>query len=209
MKDLCVFLDPGHGALDRNGNYVTAPSKQYEHNRGTFHNGGWFYEGVFNRIVANRVAMKLERLGITYIFVAHEYLDTPLAQRVDMANWYHRNYKPGVFISFHANASNGLARGYEIYTSRGTTSSDSLADLHWNQVKDLLGNKISMRTDTSDGDLDREAGFYVLTKTAMTAILIEHLFFDNYDDAKLLMDDEVIDLFAEATVRSIVLWLNA
>lgn len=209
MKDLCVFLDAGHGALDLNGNYVTAPSKQFKHSRGTFHNEGWFYEGVFNRVVTNRVAMKLERLGISYIIVSHEYLDTPLSHRVDMANWYHYNYKPGIFISNHANAANGLARGYEIYTSRGTTSSDAIADIHWKQVKDLLGNKISMRTDTTDGDLDKEAGFYVLTKTVMPAILIEHLFFDNYEDATLLMDDEIVDLFAEATTRTIVKWLNS
>lgn len=208
MKDLCVFLDAGHGGLDLSGNYITAPSKQFEHRQGTFHNGRWFYEGVFNRIVTNRVAMKLERLGISYIIVSHEYLDTPLAHRVDMANWYHRNFKPGIFISSHANAFNGAARGYEIYTSRGKTNSDTIADMHWNHVKSLLGSKISMRADLSDGDFDKEAGFYVLTKTLMPAILIEHLFFDNYEDALLLMDEEVIDLFAEATTRTIVQYLN-
>jgi N-acetylmuramoyl-L-alanine amidase len=208
MRDHCVFLDAGHGGLDANGDYVTAPSKQFEHSQGTFHNGGWFYEGVFNRTMTDRIAMKLERLGISYIMVSHEYLDTPLSYRVDMANWYHRNYKPGVFISCHANAFNTRARGYEIYTSRGTTNSDAIADLHWKHVKDLLGDKISMRTDTSDGDLDKEAGFYVLTKTVMSAILIEHLFFDNYDDAKLLMNDEIVDRFAEATVRTVVQWFD-
>lgn len=208
MKDLCIFLDAGHSGLDKNGKYLTAPGKQFQHTQGTFHNGRWFYEGVFNRTVTNRVAMKLERLGITYIIVSHEYLDTPLDHRVNMANWYHYNYKPGIFISNHANAANGLARGYEVYTSRGTTDSDSIADLHYNNVKDLLGNRITLRSDVSDGDYDKEAGFFVLTKTAMPAILIEHLFFDNFEDAKLLMDDEIVDLFAEATTRTIVQWLK-
>ncbi len=208
MKDLCIFLDPGHGGVDKNGNYVTAPSKQFLHSQGTFHNGRWFYEGVFNRTVANRVAMKLQRLSIPHISVAHEYLDTPLAQRVDTANWYHRYFKPGIFISFHANAANGQARGYEVYTSPGKTDSDAIADLHYNHVKDLLGSRIALRPDESDGDYDREAGFYVLRNTAMPAILIEHLFFDNFEDAKLLMDDGIVDLFAEATTRTILQWLK-
>ncbi|MDX1942657.1 MAG: N-acetylmuramoyl-L-alanine amidase [Saprospiraceae bacterium] len=208
MKDMCVFLDPGHGALDKNGNYVTAPAKQFQHTQGTFHNGRWFYEGVFNRVMTNRVAMKLQRLNIPYLIVAHEYLDTPLEYRVNMANWYHRNFKPGIYISFHANAANGQARGYEVYTSPGKTDSDSVAELHWNNVKDLLSSKISMRPDTADGDVDKEANFYVLRNTAMPAILIEHLFFDNFEDAKLLLDDEVVDLFAEATTRTIVQWFK-
>ncbi len=230
MRDLCVFLDAGHGGIDRNGNYVTAPSKQFQHARGTFHNGRWFYEGVFNRIITDRIAAKLRNLKIDCLVVSHEYVDTPLAQRVDMANWYHRNYKPGIFISNHANASNGNARGYEIYTSPGRTPSDALADLHWTNVKDLpgppyqsyvlvpnlhwtnvkdlLGTRISMRPDLSDGDNDKEANFFVLVRTAMPAILVEHLFFDNYDDALLLMDDNVQDLFAEATVRTVIQWLK-
>ncbi len=208
MRDLCVFLDAGHGGIDRNGNYVTAPSKQFQHARDTFHNGRWFYEGVFNRIITDRIAAKLRNLKIDCLVVSHEYVDTPLAQRVDMANWYHRNYKPGIFISNHANASNGNARGYEIYTSPGRTPSDALADLHWTNVKDLLGTRISMRPDLSDGDNDKEANFFVLVRTAMPAILVEHLFFDNYDDALLLMDDNVQDLFAEATVRTVIQWLK-
>lgn len=208
MKDLCIFLDAGHGGIDKNGNYTTAPSKQFQHTQGTFHNGRWFYEGVFNRVITDIVAHKLRNLGISYLVVSHDYVDTPLAQRVDMANWYHRNYKPGIFISNHANASNGRARGYEIYTSPGKTPSDDIADLHWKNVRDLLGNRITMRSDLSDGHYDKEAGFFVLTRTAMPAVLIEHLFFDNYDDAMLLMDDNVVDLFAEATIRTIIQWLS-
>ncbi|HMO40696.1 MAG TPA: N-acetylmuramoyl-L-alanine amidase [Saprospiraceae bacterium] len=208
MRDLCIFLDAGHGGVDKNGNYTTAPSKQFQHTQGTFHNGRWFYEGVFNRIITDIVAHKLRNLGISYLIVSHDYVDTPLAQRVDMANWYHRNYKPGIFISNHANASNGRARGYEIYTSPGKTPSDDIADLHWKNVRDLLGNRITMRSDLSDGHYDKEAGFFVLTRTAMPAILIEHLFFDNYDDAMLLMDDNVVDLFAEATIRTVIQWLS-
>jgi N-acetylmuramoyl-L-alanine amidase len=205
-KDFCVYLDAGHGGLDASGFYVTAPSKMYFHDeQWTFHNGGFFYEGVFNRHVTNLVASKLKKLGITYVIVSHEYLDLKLSYRAETANWYHRNYKKGIFISNHANASgNHQARGFEVYTTPGTTKSDKFADLLWEQVNSLLGDRIRMREDRLDGDHDKEARFYVLRKTVMPAILVEHLFFDNFEDAKLLMDDFVVEMFAEAQVRSIL-----
>jgi len=208
--DFCVFLDAGHGGLDKNGNYVTAPGKQFQHTRGSFHKGGWFYEGVWNRTMVNRVADKLSNLKIPNIIVSHEYVDSPLEYRVDQANWYYRNFKKGIFVSTHANASGtGQGRGFEIYTSPGTTASDRIAEYHWNNVRDLLESRIRYRTDTSDGDHDREARFFVLVKTVMPAILIEHLFFDNYEDARLLMDDEIVERFSEAQVRTIIDYMNS
>ena len=210
MNDnLCVFLDAGHGGLDKNGKYTTAPSKMYEHSRGTFHDGRFFYEGVFNRTLTNRVAAKLTNLGICNIIVSHEYVDISLEYRVDLANWYYRNFRKGIYISNHANATgSGAARGFEVYTSPGTTASDQIAEFHWNNVKDLLGSRISMRSDTSDGDHDKEARFFVLTRTVMPAMLVEHLFFDNYDDASLLLDDEIVERFAEAQVRTVINYMN-
>ena len=203
--DFCVFLDAGHGGLDKEGNYVTAPSKQFQHEGADFHGDGWFYEGVFNRTLTNRVAAKLTNLGITNIIVSHEYLDISLHYRVDQANWYHKNFKKGLYISNHANASSsGRARGFEVYTTRGKTKSDKVATLLYNNVKDLLGDRIRYRPDRSDGDPDREANFFVIKNTAMPAILVEHLFFDNFDDASLLMDDEIVERFAEAQVRTII-----
>ncbi|MCI5080654.1 MAG: N-acetylmuramoyl-L-alanine amidase [Saprospiraceae bacterium] len=207
--DYCVFLDAGHGGLNAKGEYVTAPSKQFKHSRGDFHKDGWFYEGVWNRVLTYRVAQKLNQRGISNIVVSHEYLDISLQYRVDMANWYYDNYKKGIYISNHSNASSShLARGFEIYTSRGVTNSDKIADIHWRNVNDIMGDRIRYRQDQSDGDHDREASFYVLTKTKMPAILIEHLFFDNYDDASLLMDDEVVERFAEAQARTVIQYFN-
>lgn len=209
ITDFCVYLDAGHGGLNPSGAYTTAPSKMHYHTNGVFHNGGYFYEGVFNRALTNRVVRKLNNLKINNLVVSHEYLDLSLQHRVDTANWYHKNYKKGIYISNHANASvNNRARGFEVYTTPGQTQSDAFADLLYKQVEGLLGNKIRMRSDRLDGDYDKEARFYVIRKTYMPAILVEHLFFDNYEDAKLLMNEEVVELFAEAQVRSIVEFLN-
>ena len=160
--------------------------------------------------MTNRVAAKLTNLGISNIIVSHEYLDISLDYRVALANWYYRNFRKGIYISNHANASgSGAARGFEVYTSPGVTASDKIAQFHWNNVKDLLGSRISMRSDTSDGDHDKEARFFVLTRTVMPAILVEHLFFDNFDDATLLMDDEIVERFAEAQVRTVINAINS
>ncbi|MCB0628978.1 MAG: N-acetylmuramoyl-L-alanine amidase [Saprospiraceae bacterium] len=204
--DFCVFLDAGHGSIDpKTGKYVTAPSKQYEHSKGTFHDGRWFFEGVWNRVLTDRVAKKLDTLQINYIKVYHEYLDMSLSYRVDTANWYNKYYKKTLFISNHSNASgSGAARGFEVYTSPGTTRSDKVATAYFNNVKEIFGSKISYRQDATDGDPDREAKFYVLRNTAMSAILGEHLFFDNFEDASLLMLDETVERFAEAQLRTIV-----
>ncbi len=210
MNDkFCVYLDAGHGSLDDKGNYVTAPSKMFEHARGDFHDGKFFYEGVWNRTLTDVVAAKLTQLKINHVVVSHEYLDLSLHYRVDVANWYHKNYKKGVYISNHSNASaSHSARGFEVYTTPGVTKSDKLAEIHWNNVKDVLGDRIRYRTDTSDGDHDKEARFFVLSKTSMPAILIEHLFFDNFEDAQLLMNDEIVERFAEAQVRSVIKYIN-
>ncbi len=207
-ENFCVYLDAGHGGLDKEGKYVTAPSKMFEHSEGTFHKDGFFYEGVWNRLFTKLVAEKLNNLGIQNLIISHEYVDLSLQYRAATANWYYRNYKKGIFVSNHANASGVNARGFEVYTTPGTTKSDTLAEILWEEVKELLDDDISMRPDMSDNDHDKEARFYVLRKTIMPAILVEHLFFDNYKDALLLMNDRIVELFAEAQVRAIIRFMN-
>ncbi|MEL7119018.1 MAG: N-acetylmuramoyl-L-alanine amidase [Bacteroidota bacterium] len=211
-ENFCVYLDAGHGGLSPLGRYTTGAGKQFQHKQGVFHGNGFFYEGVWNRTITSKVAERLSNLKINHIIVSHEYLDLDLAYRADKANWYHRNYKRGIIISNHANASpSHRGRGYEVYTSPGRTGADAIAEFHWNHVNDLLGKNgtITMRSDMSDGDHDKEENFYMLRKTVMPAILIEHLFFDNYRDALLLFDDDVIERFVEAQVRTIINYINS
>ena len=52
-----------------------------------------------------------------------------------------------------------------------------------NEFKNEFPNR-RLRTDFSDGDLDKERRFYVLTKTKMPAILTESFFMDNLDEFK-------------------------
>lgn len=206
-EEKIVFLDFGHGGIDTQGNYTT-DGKLHDHGKGKFHNGSVFYEGVFNRIQTKKVAKKLIDKDIPFRFVAHPYKDTPLKDRVDYANDVAK--KIGVsntlYVSFHADAFNTHARGFSVYTSPGITRSDTIADALFKEVSNKMGHLITMRFDKSDGDYDKEARFYVLTQTFMPAILIEHLFFDNFEDAKMLMDEKIQELFAECTASVIEKW---
>lgn len=197
MKDFYLYLDAGHGGLDEYGHYTTAPAKMYDHGEGyEFHDGGKFYEGVFNRQVAERVKAKFkfvhqERYCIpTY----HPIKDTPLHNRTNYANKLYKEIgMDGFMVSIHANAGNGT--GFEIFTSPGNTKSDMIAEFIYNEVsRKFPGYKL--RPDIRDGDPDKEAPFWMLTKSAMPAVLIECGFFDNPKDAEMMMSSVFQDKIA-------------
>lgn len=180
-----IIIDPGHGGLDNDGVYHTK-GKMFE-----FPSGEIAYEGVINRNIARQLWAKLNYLGynVSYTVDPSNYLDISLDERVRMSNKFNPNET--LYISVHNNAAPkpGTARGFEIFTSKGKTKSDDLAESIFKQVEilyDELG--IPMRSDLSDGDHDKEAQFYVLINTRMPAVLLECLFFDNYEDFKLLQD---------------------
>ena len=64
------------------------------------------------------------------------------------------------------------ARGYSVYTTKGNTKSDILAEILMKEFK-LKFPELKARTDTTDGDLDTEEDFTVLVKTNCPSVLIE------------------------------------
>lgn len=100
-----------------------------------------------------------------------------------------------IYVSLHVNAAgNGKewmkARGWEIYTSPGNTKADILSTCIFNAAKNYVGDgDIILRPDWSDGDPDKEANYYVLTKTKCPAVLVENLFMDNEKDLSILTSD--------------------
>ena len=196
-----IVLDFGHGGLDRDGNYTTAPAKMHR-----FPNGDIAYEGVINRWLGEKIIQELsvelpqlERVMTVHFLDSH---DVSLADRVKKANSY--NPEETIFVSIHCNAANTKARGSEVFTTEGQTKSDTLAQCIANEIKKFneeLG--LPFRKDTSDGDDDKEANFYVLRKTNCPAVLVEVLFFDNAEDYRLLRDPIFQSKFAKVIVRGI------
>ena len=191
-----VLLDYGHGGVDYTGTYYCiAGGKLFKHP------DGMIYEGVLNRTLGAAVEKQLDKLGIDYIVISDSLIDLPLKIRVRKANGHYLKNRKSFLVSLHCNASiRHNAQGYEVYTSPGQTASDKLAEYHYNFVTALLDNRVKMRSEMfTDGDRDKEAKFYILTRTYCPAILIEHLFFDHPEDVKLLQDKDIIKAFAEST----------
>lgn len=204
----CVFYDCGHGGISPKGVYTTYPSKMFDHRQGEFHNGSIFYEGVKNRIYGNEVMRLLRDAGVNVVKVNHHWQDNDLKSRVDLANLYNKTVQKGFYVSEHSNAtSKHNARGISVWTSPGQTTSDILANNFskmLNQTTEASVGRIKQLQDLKDGDSDYEANFYVLVNTDMPAVLVENLFFDNYEDAKLLMNLDYFKYYTEMQASWII-----
>ena len=207
-NEFCIFLDAGHGGINPkvklpNG-YTTYPSKCAQHNNGTFHSYGWFFEGVFNRAVVQYIEQYLNDWGFTTMKVYDEILDTSLAKRVNKANFAAKNYKGSIYLSIHGNAAqNKSARGWEVFTSPGQTQSDIFAEFLYKEVKKAYPNWV-FRSDLTDDDHDKEERFYVLTKTLMPSVLSENGFFTNFQDAKMMFDPLFQNTIARCHARAVI-----
>ena len=201
-----IVLDFGHGGIDRDGNYTTAPSKMYK-----FPNGDIAYEGVINRWLGEKIVAELKTTlpSLSIVMTVHysDSRDISLADRVKKANSYDPNET--IFVSIHCNAANTKASGSEVFTTEGQTKSDVLSQCIANEIK-LLNETLGLpfRKDTSDGDDDKESNFYVLRKTKCPAVLIETLFFDNYRDYGFLRNPLFQEQFAKSVVRGIAKFLE-
>lgn len=116
-----------------------------------------------------------------------------------------------LYISIHVNAAASdnqwhTAGGFSVYTSIGKTKSDNLAECIYDSAYvnlseydrlmahgKMLGyydrKQRPFRIDTTDGDKDLEADFYVLRKTLCPAVLVECMFQDNKSDVEFLLSD--------------------
>lgn len=198
-----VILDFGHGGLDVNNYYTTYPSKMYE-----FPNGEIAYEGVLNRQIGGHLYTYLRNntdLNIVCTVKEDDPRDITLQQRVRITN----NYKAieTIFISIHCNAGGGS--GFEIFTTRGNTRSDLLAEYISDNVEPIYKeNRLRLRYDLSDGDKDKEANFYVLKYTYCPAVLLECGFFDNKKDFELLKDSKFQAHLAYYIYKGILKYIN-
>jgi N-acetylmuramoyl-L-alanine amidase len=191
------LLDAGHGGIDKQGNYTTAPAKMF-----SWGDGLVIYEGVINRIITHLVAKALHDKEIDCGLVFDDVLDTPLAERVRIADNVFAKDSRAVYLSIHSNAGGGS--GYEIFTSPGQNKSDKLAHIFCTTYIKHFPN-FQFRSDKSDGDFDKEADFYVLRKTDCPALLVENLFFDNRKEALYLLSSEGQQAIANCIVDSILM----
>ena len=189
-KNKLVILDNGHG----------------EETAGKRSPDGLFREYRWCRDFANRLGESLEKSGYDILMLVPEDKDTSLTERVKRANAAIKEYGAVncVLISIHNNAAdNGSqwcnATGWEAFTTPKYTNSDKLAELLYEEVE-MQG--IKTRKDTSDGDLDKEANFKILTVNC-PVVLTENMFMDSKDDVEFLESEEGIKKLLNAHLYGI------
>lgn len=190
---MTILIDAGHGGF-KDGHYFTDPKI------GKLYNHGYFtaYEGVTNRAIASKLMAMLHEENIKYKQIHHDWFDYSLGERVRYAN----SLVSGkcLYLSIHSNAGHG--KGFEVFTSKGDTLSDVYAQTFCNQlITDFP--EYPLRSDSIDGDLDKEENFYVLQRTECPAVLVELLFFDEINQAEFLNSDIGQDKLARSLFNAI------
>ncbi|WP_300904177.1 N-acetylmuramoyl-L-alanine amidase [uncultured Alistipes sp.] len=188
---LRILLDNGHGR--------ETPGKRSP----VWADGAQLLEWEFNRDIVRRIARQLAHRGISFDILVPEHDDAPLAQRARRANHIceTRGAANCLLVSVHANAGGGT--GWEVYTSPGRTAADDYADIFFKHAA-LAFPEFRMRTDTSDGDNDKEAGIAILRQTRCPALLTENFFMDNERDCRLLLSEEGRRRIAQMHVDAIL-----
>ena len=195
---------------------------------------GKFQEWQYSREIIGQLKSKLELAGLN-VFVDNMDSEVPLPANAelrarckyvnDLCDKY--GTKNCVYVSIHVNAAASTgswnkAGGWAAYTSPGRTRSDILATylyeaaekhlsgyaakMEEGKKKGLYGsNQKPFRKDTTDGDPDKEANFYVLVRTKCAAVLTENLFQDNKADVAFLTSEEgkkaIVDLHKGAILK--------
>lgn len=178
-----VIVDAGHGGKD---------------------SGALGVSGTMEKTIALKVA-RLVRSHLTQADVSAGMTRSgddfvTLSGRAELANKW-----GAALLSIHCNAGGG--KGFECFTTPGETKSDAWADAVMRSYAAAFPDR-AMRADISDGDLDKEARFTVLTKTRGPAILFELGFIDTVAGEAFLNDDENQKRMALAIARGTLEWLG-
>ena len=194
MSNYYVWLDAGHSAQTGGKRNTIANPK--------------FYEYEFNNDIAVKLKARLEAHGITVYLTntTPNGTDIPLTTRASRANnkWIGLG-KPSnaIFVSIHANAAGSCAtwanaRGVEVYhAGNASAKSKKLAKLLTDQIyADLHAKDSGFRQRGV-----KSANFTVIRKANMPSVLIEHAFYDNRADLKLLQNNRAD--FVEADCKAI------
>lgn len=222
-KKILVIVDAGHGGNHpETGAYMTFPwdGKRYAFTEPDGSVDFEIREGVVNRAIADIFEGLCKDVGLPTFKVYHAYLDRTNTVRAQLANrmaaqMRAKGVQDSVLMSFHSNAfgmqPKGVGetpKGWSVWTTRGSTRSDALATIWFNEVEKEFGKELAYRKDLSDGDVDWEANFEILWSTEMPAVLVEQLFFTNKEDARLLLDEKVQARFALCALRALVSYLG-
>jgi N-acetylmuramoyl-L-alanine amidase len=143
--------------------------------------------------ISLKLGQALQSMGYTIYYTRTNDVEIDLEQRVAAAE----RINADVFISVHANSldsRNSRVNGVETFHSRSSTVGSELA--HY------VHSQIISETGATDRNV-KAAGFYVITKTSMPAILVETGFLTNPTEARNLNSPDYQKRIADAIARGI------
>ncbi|MGO0123545.1 N-acetylmuramoyl-L-alanine amidase [Desulfothermobacter acidiphilus] len=168
-----IVIDPGHGGSD--------PGAV----RGNLREADLTLR--LAKLVVERVAPPA-----TIIMTRGEDRDVSLNKRVQIAN----HHNADLFLSLHFNAGGG--RGFESYIH----PSAPFLTRYYRQILHAAATGFLLPQGTRDRG-GKEADFYVLRYTHMPAVLLECLFLDHPEDARLLSRVGFLEALATALAQGI------
>lgn len=173
-----VVLDAGHGGKDPGAYSV---------------NGR--HEKEYNLAVTLKIKALLDKEpNIKPYLTRSDDTFIELNDRAKIAN----DLKADLFISFHANsASNGTVSGSETYYNRADSK----------PFADIIHKHLIAGTGLTDRKV-RQAGFVVIKKTTMPAILLEAGYLSNQGDSSILFNDAKQNKIAAEIVAGIKEYLK-
>jgi N-acetylmuramoyl-L-alanine amidase len=185
-----VILDAGHGG-ELNGVYQTSGKRSP-----VWEDGTQYFEGVGNRQIVHAASQYLERLGWTVLYTVHpsDPSDVTLSQRIKISNSHFQRYPEAFQISVHSNGfSKESANGYEVFTSKGQTKSDRIANI-WIDEQGKAFPDLNNRGH-------KEANF-AMNRVHCPSILIESMFHTNKKECEILMLESGREKIAIAIVET-------
>jgi len=170
-----ILVDPGHGGRDP----------------GAIGNGIQEKDVVLSMSLL--LGQSLQSMGYTVYYSRTNDVELDLEPRVDLSE----RVNADVFVSVHANSlasGNTNVNGVETFYARGSSVGRELATLVQSQII----------ADTRANDRGpKAAGFYVLARTSMPAILVETGFVTNPTEAANLNNPNYQKLMADAIAKGL------
>ena len=196
---MIILIDNGHGTRN-----FTAGKRSPDNS---------IYEGEWAREVACMICDLLLAEGYDARLLVPEKRDIPLATRVDRANRHDK--KSTILVSVHINAAGSdgkwrKARGWRIFTTRGITEADTLAEHIWQKAKSTFKSPLTVGSySNQEYGHDWENDFYIIKKSYCPAVLIENFFMDNKEDVAYLLTDAGKATCAEVIVEGVKEYLKS
>lgn len=212
---MIILVNAGHGGQStKTGEYLTPPKtgKKTLHTNGKkYHKDGWFYEGTFNRQISAEFIAQATKAGFLCIPVYMPQADMPLNDIPKAANEMQRivntYYKePCIFLSMHANsagattAPQSMAQGVCSFVYQLGSNTAKVAERITKRLQAVFDAYGSKRR----AQLVHDQSLTVTRYTSMPAILFELGFFDNPDNADLLMNPHFIEDIAKVMVDELL-----